>query len=85
MRRGGAPYDQWPMPEGDTIRYAARRVGPALVGHEIRFDQRLKGLRVKSAVYDRAGLPCPRCNTGVRARGQGEHNRTTFWCPRCQA
>ncbi len=44
-----------------------------------------KGLRVRSAVYDRAGLPCPRCHTRVRARGQGEDNRTTFWCPRCQA
>ena len=44
-----------------------------------------EGLRVTSAVYDRAGLPCPRCNGPVRARGQGEHNRTTFWCPRCQA
>jgi len=43
------------------------------------------GLRVKPAVYDRAGLPCPRCDTRVRARGQGEDNRTTFWCPRCQA
>ena len=44
-----------------------------------------KGLRVTSAVYDRAGLPCPRCSGLVRARGQGEDNRTTFWCPRCQA
>ncbi|MDQ3644672.1 MAG: hypothetical protein M3356_04090 [Actinomycetota bacterium] len=43
-----------------------------------------QGLRVSSAVYDRAGLPCPRCNTRVRARGQGEDNRTTFWCPGCQ-
>jgi len=43
------------------------------------------GLRVKPAVYDRAGLPCPRCDTRVRARGQGEDNRTTFWCPSCQA
>jgi len=42
------------------------------------------GLRVEAAVYDRAGLPCPRCSTRVRARGQGEDNRTTFWCPRCQ-
>ncbi len=42
------------------------------------------GLRVKPTVYDRAGLPCPRCDTRVRARGQGEDNRTTFWCPRCQ-
>jgi endonuclease-8 len=36
-------------------------------------------------VYDRAGLPCRRCNTLIRARGQGDDNRTTFWCPECQA
>jgi endonuclease-8 len=35
-------------------------------------------------VFERAGLPCRRCGTPVRARGQGEHNRTTYWCPRCQ-
>jgi len=43
-----------------------------------------KGLRMNASVYGRAGLPCPRCNTRVQARGQGEDNRTTFWCPRCQ-
>jgi endonuclease-8 len=42
------------------------------------------GLRVNRRVYDRAGLPCPRCDTPVRARGQGDDNRTTFWCPQCQ-
>jgi endonuclease-8 len=26
-------------------------------------------------VYDRAGLPCRRCNTPIRARGQGDDNR----------
>jgi endonuclease VIII len=36
-------------------------------------------------VYERDGQPCRRCQTIVRARGQGEDNRTTFWCPRCQA
>jgi endonuclease-8 len=36
-------------------------------------------------VYDRAGLPCRRCGTLIRARGQGDDNRTTFWCPACQA
>jgi endonuclease VIII len=36
-------------------------------------------------VYDRAGLPCRRCTTPIRARGQGDDNRTTFWCPACQA
>jgi endonuclease-8 len=35
-------------------------------------------------VFERAGLPCRRCDTLVRARGQGESNRTTYWCPRCQ-
>jgi endonuclease VIII len=35
-------------------------------------------------VYNRAGLPCRRCGTRIRARGQGENNRTTYWCPRCQ-
>jgi endonuclease VIII len=36
-------------------------------------------------VYDRAGLPCRRCATRIRARGQGDDNRTTYWCPDCQA
>ncbi len=36
-------------------------------------------------VYDRAGRPCPRCGTPIRARGQGDDNRTTYWCPACQA
>jgi endonuclease VIII len=42
------------------------------------------GLRLERRVYDRAGQPCPRCRTRIRARGQGEDNRTTFWCPTCQ-
>jgi endonuclease VIII len=36
-------------------------------------------------VYDRAGHPCPRCGAPIRARGQGDDNRTTYWCPACQA
>jgi endonuclease-8 len=35
-------------------------------------------------VHDRAGRPCPRCGATIRARGQGDENRTTFWCPGCQ-
>lgn len=35
-------------------------------------------------VYDRAGRPCPRCGTAIRARGQGDDNRTAYWCPTCQ-
>jgi endonuclease-8 len=36
------------------------------------------------SVYRRRGLPCPRCGTAIRQRGQGEGNRLTFWCPSCQ-
>ena len=35
-------------------------------------------------VYGRAGQPCRICDTLVRARGQGDDNRTTYWCPQCQ-
>jgi endonuclease VIII len=36
------------------------------------------------AVYRRAGMPCPRCRGKILSRGQGERNRTTYWCPSCQ-
>lgn len=37
-------------------------------------------------IYGKAGLPCPRCGPSalIRARGQGDDNRTTYWCPVCQ-
>ncbi len=35
-------------------------------------------------VYRRVGRPCPRCGTIVRSRGQGDDNRTAYWCPGCQ-
>ena len=35
-------------------------------------------------IYRRPGHPCPRCGTAVRARGQGDENRITYWCPGCQ-
>jgi len=35
-------------------------------------------------VYKRAGLPCRCCGERIQARGQGDDNRTTYWCPTCQ-
>ena len=35
-------------------------------------------------VYKRVGQPCRRCGARVTARGQGDANRTTYWCPGCQ-
>lgn len=35
-------------------------------------------------VYGRAGRPCRRCGTPIRALRHGDLPRTTYWCPRCQ-
>ena len=36
------------------------------------------------SVYKRSGLPCKRCGTPISSHGQGDDNRTTYWCPGCQ-
>jgi len=40
---------------------------------------------IKPRVYRLSGRPCPRCGTRISARGQGDANRTTYWCPGCQS
>ena len=40
--------------------------------------------RERRAVYNRAGRGCRRCGTPIEARGQGDDNRTAYWCPGCQ-
>jgi endonuclease-8 len=42
------------------------------------------GGRENNWVFERTGRPCRRCGTRIRSRGQGDDNRTTFWCPACQ-
>jgi len=39
---------------------------------------------IKPRVYRLTGRPCPRCGARIQARGQGDANRTTYWCPGCQ-
>jgi endonuclease-8 len=44
-----------------------------------------QGMRaVRALIYRRVGQPCPRCRTPIASRGQGDDNRTTYWCPGCQ-
>lgn len=45
----------------------------------------VEGIRQLRHVYRRTGRPCPRCGTPIRSRGQGDDNRTAYWCPGCQA
>jgi endonuclease-8 len=40
--------------------------------------------RGERAVYRRSGRPCRSCGAPIASRGQGDANRTTYWCPRCQ-
>ncbi len=39
--------------------------------------------RQRLFVYERTGKPCRRCKTPIRQFVQGQ--RSTYWCPRCQA
>jgi endonuclease-8 len=40
--------------------------------------------RTPRSIYRRAGQPCPRCGERIASRGQGDANRTTYWCASCQ-
>jgi endonuclease VIII len=56
-----------------------------ILGHAHRLmAEALDGGRPRRNVYRRAGRPCPRCGEPIRARGQGDANRTAYWCPGCQ-
>ncbi len=40
--------------------------------------------RRTATMYKPAGRVCPRCGGPVSSRGQGDANRSTYWCERCQ-
>jgi endonuclease VIII len=44
----------------------------------------LDGGRHANRVYRHAGRPCTRCGGRIVSRGQGDANRTAYWCPACQ-
>jgi endonuclease-8 len=72
-RRTGDVSDAEALAIVHAVRPAMRR--SSLDGKQTRFRR----------IYGRAGAPCPRCGTPIRARGQGDDNRTTYWCPGCQS
>ena len=59
-------------------------LGAALEAAHALMAGSLRGVRRRHRVYRRAGRPCPRCDAAIRSRGQGDANRTTYWCPTCQ-
>jgi endonuclease-8 len=70
--RGVRPLMQRSVERGGRIATVfAARGGPAGPGRP-------------TWVFERAGLPCRTCGATIRERGQGDDNRTTYWCPQCQ-
>ena len=73
------PWRETRTVSDDEVRAILRATRPAMQ------HAALDGFQARpAAVHDRAGRPCPRCGTPIRARGQGDDNRTTYWCPGCQ-
>ncbi len=60
-------------------------LGAAVTAARRLMQASLASSRPARNVYRRAGRPCRRCGTIVRSRGQGDANRTAYWCPGCQA
>ncbi len=75
-----AEISPW-RPLGELSRDELRAV-VAAAGELMRAS--LDGRRPPRRVYRRTGRPCLRCGTPIRSRGQGDANRTAYWCPGCQ-
>ena len=78
-----AAADPW-KPLGRTSDDASprhRRVRPR--AHGAVGARRLRGARRAPSTAAR-GEPARAAASAIRAGGQGEQNRTTYWCPQCQ-
>jgi formamidopyrimidine-DNA glycosylase len=60
----------------------AIRAGGTTLRDYLRADGSPGYFRQRLYVYERAGLPCRRCGTKLRATRQGQ--RSTYYCPECQ-
>jgi endonuclease-8 len=76
-----ARVDPW-RPVGDLSEAELHEVLAAARGLML---EAVKSGRYPFKVYKRRQGACPRCRGRISSRGQGDANRTTYWCPRCQA
>ncbi|MGN6664827.1 MAG: Fpg/Nei family DNA glycosylase [Solirubrobacterales bacterium] len=75
-----AGIDPW-RPVGDLSDEELRSV---LAAAREQMQAAVESGRHSFRIYRRRGS-CPRCRGPVSSRGQGDDNRITYWCPRCQA
>jgi len=64
----------------EPVRRSALETAAALMGASVE-----SGRTPGRSVYRQAGRPCPRCGTRIESRGQGDANRTAYWCATCQS
>ena len=77
LRAGVSPW----RPVGETSEAELR----AVLEQAARLMRRSVDTgREEREIYRKAGRPCPRCRTPIASRGQGDANRTAYWCPVCQ-
>jgi endonuclease VIII len=76
-----ARVDPW-RPVGDVSDEELRAVLTA--AREQMLAAVETGGRHRFRVYKRRQDACPSCRGPISSRGQGDANRTTYWCPRCQ-
>ncbi len=77
-----ARVDPW-RPVGDLSDEEMRAVLAA--AREQMLSAVERGDRHRFRIYKRRQSVCPSCRGAVSSRGQGDANRTTYWCPRCQS
>ena len=75
-----ARVDPW-RPVGEL---SEEELGSVLAAARGLMLDAVKSGRYPFKVYRRRQGACPRCRGRISSRGQGDANRTTYWCPRCQ-
>ncbi len=63
------------------LKFAIARGGTTISDYR-RADGNSGSFQNELFVYNRAGLPCKRCETTIKSMLQS--GRSTFWCPQCQ-
>lgn len=77
-----AGVDPW-RPVGEVSDEEARAIVDAVRPRMLE-SARTGDQQADRRVFRRHGEPCRRCGQTIRARRQGDDNRTSFWCPGCQ-
>jgi endonuclease-8 len=83
--RGLSPWT--PVSEVDDLEGLVELSQRLLASNRGRWTQATTGSLRRGEeqwVFGRAGSPCRRCGTTIRRANDGDYERITYWCPKCQ-